>query len=541
MTTHKLNALNDHLKTIGMSLISPHQPQGVAWLLDKELAKTGGLLCDDMGLGKTLQMITLFITNPLKRTLIVLPPALIPQWMTSLKKLLTSFSTNYYIKQFTSKTSAEIKSKLLLDDEPDTHYIIVSSYHMIINRNKYLSRDSCYPRLNFIWDRLILDEIHTIRNHKSKIYATIENTKATIRWGMSGTPINNKLTDLKNILHYVLNYKDDIRPLKELIDTFILRRIKHKVLTKPLPPCHILDISIPFQSQKEKDIYNIVSDNVLNSIGLNNVNDLQHISLELFERLVRLRQISTCPSIAIEALNRKWFKKKPITNWNILDTPRFKEYIDKGIGQDIGNMSKVNYLVNDILKDTFNRNKYIIFCHFKSEILFYKNILTQNGRSCCVIDGSVTKNDRIDILNGFMCSKMDIRNIVSWKCGFSPHTGENDIISETIHNYLSYDIAIIQIDCGGTGLNLQGANRIYITSPHYNPAIEMQAIARAHRIGQKQPVLVKRLVLGSHDNENEDYTIDSHIHSIQSKKIEIMVKNMKDRSYLMNSRQIVSQ
>ena len=54
----------------------------------------------------------------------------------------------------------------------------------------------------------------------------------------------------------------------------------------------------------EKDIYQIVSDNILNSIGLNNVNDIEHISLELFERLIRLRQISTCPSIAIDALNR---------------------------------------------------------------------------------------------------------------------------------------------------------------------------------------------------------------------------------------------
>ena len=537
-TADKLTALTNHLKTINMSLISPHQPVGVEWLLKKEESQSGGLLCDDMGLGKTLQMITLFITNPLKRTLIVLPPALIPQWISTLRRVLTSFSTHYYIKQFTSKTSEEIKSKLFLDEEPETHYIIVSSYHMIINRCKYLSRDSCFPRLNFKWDRLILDEIHTIRNHKSKIYATIENTKALIRWGMSGTPINNKLGDLKNILSYVLNYKEDERPLKELIDTFILRRIKQKVLAKPLPLCHIQDVSIPFQSQMEKDIYQIVSDNILNSIGLNNVNDIEHISLELFERLIRLRQISTCPSIAIDALNRKWFKRKPITDWNILETPRFKEYIDRGIGQDIGNMSKVNYLVDDILKDKFNRNKYIIFCHFKNEIQFYKNILTEKGRSCCVIDGSVKKEDREDILNGFMCSKMDIRNIVSWKCGFSSYSNENDAISETIHKYLSFDIAIIQIDCGGTGLNLQGANRIYITSPHYNPAIEMQAIARAHRIGQKQPVLVKRLVLGSHNNEEEDYTIDSHIHSIQSTKINIMIKHLKDTSYSMNTSKI---
>ena len=94
-TSDKLTALNDHLKTIGMSLISPHQPEGVEWLLKKEESQSGGLLCDDMGLGKTLQMISLFITNPLKRTLILLPPALIPQWISTLKRVLNTFTTKY--------------------------------------------------------------------------------------------------------------------------------------------------------------------------------------------------------------------------------------------------------------------------------------------------------------------------------------------------------------------------------------------------------------------------------------------------------------
>ncbi len=537
-----MDILKSHLKTNSMSLIEPHQTDGVSWLLERESKMKGGLLCDDMGLGKTMQIVSLFIANPLHRTLIVLPPVLIPQWISTIEKVIRNFHINYYVKQFTSKNSSDIR-KALLSSDSDKHFIILCSYNMLINRNKFATRDECYPRINFRWDRLILDEIHMIRNDKSKINRTISNTYARIRWGLSGTPINNRLKDLKTLLSFVTHSDNEGIPIKKLIDDCVLRRVKENVLTKKLPPCIIHNVCIPFQSQIEQDVYTLVSDNVLSSLGLNHVNDITSISLEIFEQLIRMRQIAACPPIAMESLSKKWFKKHPATDWLLQDTPRFPEYVSRGIGCDTGNMSKFNFLVNDMNKDSLNMNKTIIFCHFKAELRMYKKILDDFNYNTAIIDGSIDKKDRTEILSGFMCSKYDIRDIVSHKCGFHCNSHENIDITKKIHKHLSYDVVLIQIDCGGTGLNLQGANRIYITSPHYNPAIEMQAIARAHRIGQKRPVLVKRMVLGC---ENESIpiglhyplTIDGHIHSIQSKKINTMIKYIDD-SYNMTVKNVI--
>ena len=256
-----------------------------------------------------------------------------------------------------------------------------------------------------------------------------------------------------------------------------------------------------------------------------------------------MRQVAACPPIAMDSLSKKWFKKHPIKDWSLLDTPRFTEYVSRGIGSDTGNMSKINFLVEDMKKDTLNMNKTIIFCHFKAELRMYKAILEKMNYKTAIIDGSIDKKDRADILSGFMCSKYDIRDIIAHKCHFHSNSEENLEITKKIHDNLSYDVVLIQIDCGGTGLNLQGANRIYITSPHYNPAIEMQAIARAHRIGQKRPVLVKRLVLGC-ENESDaiglhyPLTIDGHIHSLQTKKIDTMIKYIDD-SYNMKVETVI--
>lgn len=531
-----------HLRRNEMSLIAPHQTEGVSWLLRRENERKGGLLCDDMGLGKTMQIVSLFVANPLPRTLIVLPPVLIPQWISTINKVLKNFHIKYYVKQYTSKTDNEIRQELVCKDT-DKHFIIICSYNMLITRNKYATREECYPRLNFRWDRLILDEIHMIRNDKSKINRTISNTYSRIRWGLTGTPINNKLKDLKTLLSYVTHSDNEGVPVRKLIEDCVLRRVKEKVLKKKLPPCVIQNVCIPFQSQMEEDIYKVVSDNVLSSLGMTDVNDITSMSLEIFEQLIRMRQVAACPPIAMDSLSKKWFKKNPITEWHLQNTQRFPEYVSRGIGSDTGNMSKINFLVEDMKKDTHNMNKTIIFCHFKAELRMYKAILENMNYKTAIIDGSIDKKDRADILSGFMCSKYDIRDIISHKCHFHSNSEENLEITKKIHDNLSYDVVLIQIDCGGTGLNLQGANRIYITSPHYNPAIEMQAIARAHRIGQKRPVLVKRLVLGC-ENESDaiglhyPLTIDGHIHSLQTKKIDTMIKYIDD-SYNMKVETVI--
>jgi len=252
-----MEMVNYLLSKNNIDLINPHQTEGVQWLLNKEKNDCGGLLCDDMGLGKTMQIASLIIGNPLKMTLIVVPPVVIEQWLQCINLVVKGLDINYRVLTFTGKNNRYTISEIIKShiDSDDKHFIVIVSYHMIIRRHKNLRRESCTPRLGFKWDRLVLDEIHTIRNPNSKINWTIGNIKSNIRWGLSGTPINNRLNDIRTLIKFCSNVKDDRFISNDDISTFVttnlLRRVKEKVLLKPLPPLDIINVLINFQSEKE--------------------------------------------------------------------------------------------------------------------------------------------------------------------------------------------------------------------------------------------------------------------------------------------------
>jgi SNF2 family DNA or RNA helicase len=153
--------------------------------------------------------------------------------------------------------------------------------------------------------------------------------------------------------------------------------------------------------------------------------------------------------------------------------------------------SKLNSVIDAILKNKGNGNGKLIFCHYKQEIdeIAYK--LKANRMTVAILDGRVKK--RADIING------------------------------------SNEVIILQIQTGCEGLNLQdNYSEIYFVSPNWNPAIEDQAIARCHRIGQKKAVIVYRFVMNDFLDEDlglenegkliEGKTIENHIYTVQGKK-----------------------
>ena len=527
-----------------IELIAPHQTEGVQWLLNKEKSGCGGLLCDDMGLGKTMQIASLIIGNPMKMTLIVVPPVVIEQWLTCINKVVNGLDINYRVMTFMGKNAMDTVTEIIKSriDSDDKHFIVIVSYQMIIRRQRYLRKESCTPRLGFKWDRLVLDEIHTIRNSESKTNWTIGNIKCNIRWGLTGTPINNRLNDIRSLIKFCANVKDDIFVSNDTIVTFVtenlLRRVKEKVLLKPLPPLYIINVLINFQSEKEIELYKMVKNNVIKKlnriydIDINDIGDIPSMTLRVFEQIIRLRQSTICPMLVVNSLNSKQFKRDPIDLWDKTETPRFPLYRD--MGSDMGNMSKVNYLINDISKDDKCVYTNIVFCHFRAELDLYERILKSRGLSVGRIDGSVSWKKRQEILGNYKYNKFLVKEIIYRKLNLSFKSYENCHIANKIFGLASYDVLLIQIDCGGTGLNLQAGNRIYITSPHYNPAIEMQAIARSHRIGQDRKVIVKRLLMKLPEEE----TIDTYIVGIQDKKIGIMVNTLNDSSYKLNMRTI---
>ena len=128
----------------------------------------------------------------------------------------------------------------------------------------------------------------------------------------------------------------------------------------------------------------------------------------------------------------------------------------------------------------------MVFCHYRGEIDILKRELSRSGLNVETFDGRVNTNNRSEIL-----------------------TKESDVL-------------ILQIQTGCEGLNLQQFNEIYFVSPHWNPAVEDQAVARCHRIGQKNEIDVFRFRMVGFDDELETRTLDEYAADVQDAKREVM-------------------
>jgi SNF2 family DNA or RNA helicase len=168
---------------------------------------------------------------------------------------------------------------------------------------------------------------------------------------------------------------------------------------------------------------------------------------------------------------------------NELDQDDIKDTLFKGTE----GRSKINSLLNKIEERINNNNNKIIFCNYKAEIDIIEKELKDRKIKVEKFDGRSTQSDREKILK------------------------DKDI-----------EVLILQIQTGCEGLNLQHFNEIYFVSPHWNPAIEDQAIARAHRIGQDKETYIFKFIMNGFDDKQLSSCIEKHACNIQNEKREIM-------------------
>ena len=208
-----------------------YQLDGVKWLISREDRKnkiTGGLLCDEMGLGKTIQFIALLLAKGVGRTLLVLPASLMTQWREQITKFAPEIKVfNYH----GAHRSLKYMPKSCL---------VMTTYQLVHNDRAVLSEQS--------WDRVILDECHTIRNKKGKITRACYSLRAKSKWGITGTPIQNYVSDVISVLAYVGLTEPEIKSdLAGAIEKYTLRRTKAEVkLADAIPERKVKRVILPF-------------------------------------------------------------------------------------------------------------------------------------------------------------------------------------------------------------------------------------------------------------------------------------------------------
>ena len=331
------------------------------------------------------------------------------------------------------------------------------------------------------WDRVVLDEAHNVRNPKSKGFLEVMRLRSKSTWLITGTPVVNSLKDfatLYGLIHRgnlvnrdkTKEFLNDLklsvqRELEKIRDKYVLRRTKEQVAEHcerlRLPSCHSGCMEVPMTPEEEQtyfEVYNKFKDLVRDA--QRSGASQREKNMKILEGMLRARQTMTNRDLVHEIMEG---------NFETGQLP-----------------SKVYQLLGDIA--THPNEKAIVFCQFHGEMDAINKALRAVSHSVHRLDGTFDSETRVAILNRF-------RN--------DPNPGA---------------ILISQIVVGGVGLNLQEATRVYLMSPQWNPAAEMQAIGRVHRTGQTKEVVTKRYAATVSDPDLP--SIDLAMVSLQEQKAE---------------------
>jgi SNF2 family DNA or RNA helicase len=350
--------------------------------------------------------------------------------------------------------------------------VIVAPYSVLPAR---IGAPAC-PLLAVQWDRVILDEGHEIRNRKSKTHIACNALSAPIRWVVTGTPVFNSVKDFVALCGFVGIPRNQVQGYTDAIRAkYVLRRTKADVAKHnkrlELPPCDFQNLELEMHPE-ERELYEHVFTRGQAIVKHIFKTGTQHLhQMELLECLLRARQVMSWPQLYLDGMAVK--DESDPEPWN-------------------GRSRKMETLMELIAAHP--NEKSLVFTQFMGEMDEIQERLSEVGVPTFRIDGSVLKEAR------------DAR-IAGWKAG--PKNA----------------VFIIQIKAGGVGLNLQEATRVYITCPAWNPATELQAIGRAHRTGQTQKVVVRRLI---YCGEEALPSVEQSIMQLQEGKAKVCAEVLND-------------
>ena len=417
-----------------------YQEEGYRWMEKLSEWGSGACLADDMGLGKTLQAIAMMLHRAEKgASLVVAPASVLLNWLNEINRFAPAL--NCLVLNSGANRSEIIKDSSAYD-------IVLTTYGLLITENELQNKD---------WNMVVLDEAHTIKNRDTKMSKSAMKIKADFRLILTGTPIQNHLSEIWNLFQFMnpgllgsfehfqnrfilpieveKNMQRKIQ-LKNMISPFMLRRTKNEVL-QDLPGKTEILISVD-QTKEEALFYE-----KLRYDAEQRLNNKEMTAIQTLAEITKLRQAAS--------------------NMRLLDNTVSKE------------SSKMEAFFNLYEEIEDNGHRALVFSQFTSHLALVREELEKRNIKYLYLDGSTPVTERAKLVKKFQ-------------------TGTEPIF-------------LISLKAGGLGLNLTAADFVVHLDPWWNPAIEDQASDRAYRIGQKRPVTIYRLIT---KNTIEEKIIDLH-------------------------------
>jgi len=419
------------------NVLRGYQKTGYQWLRTIESCGFGGILADEMGLGKTLQIIALLQAvkeeGNLQSALIIAPVSLVYNWKAEFQK----FAPQLRVQMITG-TKDERAAKLLNHEDVD---VFITSYDL-------LKRDiKNYEQLHFTYQ--IIDEAQYIKNQTTIAAKTVKVIQSNIRFALTGTPIENRLSELWSIFDYLMpgflytytefrerfeipivsnKNGDAMFELKQMVKPFILRRLKTNVLSD-LPEKIEKKYYVQFESEQQ-DLYDGQVTFMRKILEGETEEEFQREKIQLLAELMKIRQICCDPALC------------------------FADYSGMSVKRNAA-MELIHRAIN-------GGHRVLIFSQFTSMLAILEEDLRCANIDYYKITGETEKKERINLVNRF--------------------------------NEDETPVFLVSLKAGGTGLNLTGADIVIHFDPWWNLAMQNQATDRAHRIGQTRPVTVYKLI-----------------------------------------------
>jgi len=429
--------------------LRPYQARGYNWICSLLFSGFGCILADDMGLGKTIQSIALLLYLREKGMLdegclVVAPAALINNWEKEIERFAPVLKTARYHgsgRNFNKNTD-----------------VFLTTYQTAVRDEEKLKKKT--------FSLLLADEAHLMKNTDTRISKTVKNLKSQYRLALSGTPVENRLEDLRSLFDFILpGYLGDAKSFREQY------RIPIEVMRNNEQAGKLQKITSPFLLRRLKTDKKIISD-LPDKIVTNEYATLEKEQAAIYESVV---SESMKKSKDIDPKERSSLIFYLLTSLKqICNHPRVFDKESPAISQLSGKSQLLVMLLHKILA---NKEKTLVFSQYVETLDCLDKIIKKDlGEAPLLYHGGLNQNIRTNVINKF----------------------QNDPLSR---------ILLISLKAGGLGLNLTAASRVIHYDLWYNPAVENQATDRAFRIGQKRTVFVHRLITRNSFEEKIDAMI----------------------------------